>query len=119
MFEGLLLKESLRDVSVLARLHVIKTETWQVANAAPGQPPVWTAIFFEESAEDADAIAAALSRALNAEGWYVNGHTTTHAYVIFAGKVFKYPRGDTAQRTVVREYGLLAGTPESQLDWQD
>ena len=111
MFEGLLLKESLRDASVLASLHVIKTETWQVANAAPGQPPVWTALSFEEPADEADATAAALSRALKAEGWYVNGHTDTHAYVIFAGKVFKYPRGDLARRAAAREYGLLAGTP--------
>ena len=119
MFKGLLLKESLADPRVLAGLHITKTETWQVSNAAAGQPSVWTAVSFEEPTARADEVADALSRALKTHGWYANASTGTYAYVIFSCKIYKYRRGDATQRAAARQYGLLMGIPESQLDWKD
>jgi hypothetical protein len=39
--------------------------------------------------------------------------------VVFAGKVFRYRKGDRAARDEVVAYGRAAGTPEHQLDWGD
>jgi len=117
MLNGLLLKESLDDLRVLDLLRVIKTETWQVGNAAEGQPPVWTALSFEAPVGQADAITEALSGALKERGWYINASTDALVYVIFPRKVFRYPKGDGAQRAVAQAYARSVGVPESQLDW--
>ena len=119
MFKGLLLKESLDDLGVLDALHITRTETWQVDHPGPGQPSVWTAISFVEPTGRADPIADALSRALKVKSWYINASTGAFAYVIFPCKVFKYRRGDAAQRASAREYGRLIDIPENQLDWKD
>jgi len=37
--------------------------------------------------------------------------------VVFAGQVFRYPRGDAAGRASAQAYGRQAGVPEAQLDW--
>ncbi len=64
MLKGLLLKESLADAAVLDRVTVTRTETWQVKEPAPYQPPVWTALSFEADESRAEEIAGAFSRAL-------------------------------------------------------
>jgi len=116
MFTGLLLKESLEDESVLDTLRVTKTEVWDVQNAVDWQPRRWTAITFEGDDDQADALAGRLSRALK-PAWYANLTTETHAYVVFAGKTFKYLRGDGQARADAQQYALSVGVPASQLDW--
>jgi hypothetical protein len=39
--------------------------------------------------------------------------------VVFAGKVFRYPRGNSAGRAEAQEYARSMGIPEAQLDWAD
>jgi len=117
VLNGLLLQESLDDLRVLDLLRVTKTETWQVGNAAEGQPSVWTALSFEAPVDQADAIAEALSGALKARGWYINASTDALVYIIFPRKVFRYPKGDAAQRAAAQAYARSIGIPESQLDW--
>ena len=119
MLNGLLLQESLDDLRVLDLLRITKTETWQVGNAAEGQPPVWTALSFEAPVDQADAIAEALGGALKVKGWYINASTEALVYVIFPRKVFRYLKGDGAQRAAAQAYGRLIGIPESQLDWSE
>ena len=71
MLTGLLLKESLLDESVLGLVQLTKTETWNVSNAAPNQPQVWTALSFEADESLADEIAGAFSQALKEEGFQI------------------------------------------------
>ena len=118
MLHGLLLLESLSDTNVLDLIHVTKTETWQVKNAAAYQPTVWTAISFEADESQADAIANAFSRALK-QGWYINASTEKQVYVVFPNRVFKYLKGDIYERQAVKEHGLSLGIPEHQLDWEE
>jgi len=118
MMHGLLLLESLSDTNVLDLIHVTKTETWQVKNAAAYQPTMWTAISFEADESQADAIANAFSRALK-QGWYINASTGTQVYVTFPNRVFKYLKGDIYERQAVKEHGLSLGIPEHQLDWEE
>ncbi|OGN92722.1 MAG: hypothetical protein A2Y88_00975 [Chloroflexi bacterium RBG_13_48_10] len=117
--KGLLLKESLADTKVLDLLQVTSSESWQINNAAPYQPTVWTALSFEADANESDAIADKLSQALKAQGWYINASTETHVYVIFPNKVFKYLKGDGIARGEASRYALSIGIPKDQLDWDE
>jgi len=119
MLNGLILKESLEETSVLDLLRVTRTETWQVSNAAAYQPNAWTALSFEADERQADTLAEALSRSLKPQGWYINASTMADVYVIFPNKVFKYRKGDRVRREEAKRHGLNIGVPESQLDWSE
>ena len=87
--------------------------------AVAGQPPVWTFIDFAGPDALADEVAGQLSEVLAAEGgWYADMDVAEDKIVVFAGTVFRYPRGDAAGRERVREHGRRAGVPEHQLDWE-
>jgi len=116
MMHGLLLLESLADTRVVDLIHVTRRETWQVKNAAPYQPSVWTAISFEAETAQGDVIASAFSRALK-PAWYINASTEMHVYVVFPNRVFKYLKGDIIQRQAAKAHGLSLGIPDHQLDW--
>lgn len=119
MMTGLLLQEGLADISVLEHLHITKTESWQVSNAATYQPNTWTALSFEVEDSQADLIAEKLSQALKLRGWYINASTATHVYVLFPNRVFKYLKGDDHQRDEAKQYGISRGIPAIQLDWNE
>jgi hypothetical protein len=119
MLTGLILKESLTDLSVLDRLQISKTETWNIENPGPGQPSTWTAITFTAPEEDAPGIAEKLSAAIKPAVWFINASTSTEVFVIFTGSVFRYRKGDKEARARVAEYALSAGIPARQLDWEE
>jgi hypothetical protein len=92
----------------------------EAGTAADGQPRHWTLLEFEAAQSDAGPLAEALAGCLAPTGgWYVNFNTSAEAFVVFAGQVFRYPRGDAAGRDKAKEYARSAGVPEAQLDWED
>lgn len=119
-FSGLLLKESLKDESILDLIKVTKTEIWDnVKNAEENQPKTWTAISFEfeGTEEETDIKAEMMSRALK-RAWYLNFSGDEKIYVIFPdNKFYKYQKGDKEKRQEAINYGLMIGIPQSQLDW--
>jgi hypothetical protein len=123
MAEGTLIAESLRVGTDLAgvSLSLIRIRRDQ-ANLSPeqtrsGLPATWTSIDFETSDERAEALAAALARALAPFGWYANLQSATDSYVVFADRVFRYPRGDSRGRAEAQAHARAHGVPEAQLDW--
>jgi hypothetical protein len=121
MLRGLLISESLRTGGELnIPLHVEKIWRVETASATAAQPPTWTLIQFTAPDTEAERLAAALSDCLSATGgWYANVGTNAEEFVIFAGKVFRYPRGNPAGQAEAEAYGRSVGVPESQLDWGD
>jgi hypothetical protein len=117
-FTGLLLQESLADRSVLDRLHVTKVEKWKVGEAGLPGPAMWTATHFEGNVTDVDKTAEAISAAMVDSYWYANIHCLADEIVIFAGKVFRYPRGDAMARRAPEDYARSVGVPEHQIDWE-
>ncbi len=117
-FKGLLLKESLKDKSILEELEITKTDVWNISNAADYQPKVWTAIYFEGEVNRADEVAEKLSYSLKPK-WYANFSVDNKEYVIFPEKIFKYNKGDKEKRKEAEDYGRSLGIPESQLDWEE
>ena len=53
----------------------------------------------------ADDVARAFAGALDEPGWYVNFQSAAQAFVVFPGKIFRYPRGDQAGRRLRRTGG--------------
>ena len=122
MLEGVLIAESLRVGTELAGvpLHITKIARVEVNNAAAEQPQQWTLLDFAAEEADAERLAEQLSACLAPTGgWYINYNTTAEAFVIFADKIFRYPRKQTEGRQRAQDYARSIGIPEPQLDWQD
>ena len=116
-FHGLLLKESLRDVTILGRFQIEREEQWNASRVTDEQPKQWTAVFFGGNATDANRIAETLSESLKERGWYANLSTSTEEFVIFPYRVFRYRKGDVQAVRNARTYGKSLGIPEHQLNW--
>jgi hypothetical protein len=117
---GGLIAESLRVGSVLdgIALTVTKISRADLGDVEAGQPRTWTFVDFEAADEDADRLASGLERVLErAGGWYCDFRNDDETFVVFAGRTFRYPRGDDPGRRAAVEYGRSVGVPEAQLDW--
>jgi hypothetical protein len=122
MAKGAIIAESLRIGTELngVPLLVRRISRFEVTVPGPDQPEQWTLIEFDVPDDHADRLAASLADALLPKGgWYADFHTDTHAYVVFADRIFRYLRGDHAARMQAQQYGRDAGVPEGQLDWAD
>jgi hypothetical protein len=123
MLRGRILTESLRPGVVLEvpDLRVTRICREDVsASAGSAQPPVWTILDVEAPAERAGELADALAAALLADGgWYADFRVGPDHVVVFAGRAFRYRRGDETAKAHVVAYGRSVGVPEHQLDWRD
>ena len=123
MIKGVLLAESLRlDAAVAVpglQLHSVRRR--DVSDSTTDeQPEIWTFIEFVAPDSVSPQLARALSSALRADGgWYADYSTGEDRVIVFAGRVFQYPRGDVPGRAAAQAYGLSVGIPEHQLDWPD
>lgn len=118
---GTMIAESLRVGATLDDLGIVvrQVRRFRVQNAPEYQPAVWTTMEFEAADEDAEKLAKTLEASLDEPGWYVNYSTATETFVVFPGKVFRYPRGDQEGRATAQAHGLGLGVPEAQLDWSE
>jgi hypothetical protein len=119
---GILIAESLLKSSPLegVTLQVRKVSRGDVGDQSAGQPLTWTFIEFNVEDHDVSDLEKALSRSLDpAGGWYCAFHTAEETFVIYAGRAFRYPRGDAQGRAEAEAYGRSAGVPETQLDWPE
>jgi hypothetical protein len=118
---GTILAESIKPAASFKGhgMRIISWSRYEVSDPAEGQPPIWTAIEFEASADASDALAADLSDALLFPSWYANWNSDTEVTIVFPGRIFRYLRGDRAGRDEAQEFGRSCGVPEQQLDWTD
>jgi hypothetical protein len=121
-YTGIFLAESLRTDAVLDGVAFTVTKVYRLAagDTAAGQPEMWTFVEFEVAAGDAECFAGHLSEVLNPDGgWYCDFRSDEEVFVVFAGRIFRYPRADRAEREKVEAYGRSVGVPEAQLDWPE
>jgi hypothetical protein len=120
VINGYVLAESIRPGARLEGLdlRLTKVERYRVSDAAPDQPQTWTTIEFETD-EDPERLAEALAAILDDEPsrWYTDFASGGTKYVIFPGRVFRYPREDSAGRAEAETYARTLGIPDSQIDW--
>lgn len=121
MVEDVLIAESLRVGCRLDDLRLVVTSLSRGRQSAPapGQPDVWTVIGFRYD-DDPDRLAAELSRALDAPGWYIDFHNERRKWIVYPhGTVFTFDRDDRVTRAAAKGHGRLLGVPEVQLEWAD
>lgn len=123
MITGYVIGESLRPGAVFEPhgLQLRKVSRLDVGSSATAaQPQLWTLVEWETDDADVTGLAHALAEALEpANGWYADFTAGDERVVVFAGKVFRYRRGDQAGRAEAVAYGRTVGTPEHQLDWKE
>ncbi|MFK4100451.1 hypothetical protein ACI2L1_10320 [Streptomyces sp. NPDC019531] len=122
MITGYVIGESLRPGAVFKPqgLRLRNVGRVEIGAAADGQPSVWTLVEWESDGEDIGGLADAIAEVLAPElGWYADFTAGDERVVVFAGKVFRYRRGDEAGRAEAVAYGRSVGTPEHQLDWAE
>jgi hypothetical protein len=122
MIKGTLIAESMRAGTELSGVRLVTRKITRAAagDAAAGQPELWTFIEFEAEDADVESLAGALADTLDQRlGWYADLHTTEETFVVYAGRVFRYPRGDSGGRAEAEAYGRSHGVPENQLDWPE
>jgi hypothetical protein len=119
VYEGVVILESLKIGTELSRIPIVvrKISRYDVSTATTDQPPVWSVLEFEVADSQAEALAQELSGALDSPGWYADFHDDKEIFVVFPGRVFRYPRGDAAARAEAQAFGRELGIPEPQLDW--
>jgi hypothetical protein len=122
MLTSMIIAESLRTEAQLDGrfINIARVTRVAIDRTTDGQPPVWTLLEFEADEEKAEALAGQLAAALNTTGaWYVDFHATDQSFVVFAGKVMHYRRGDADGRREAERYARSIGVPVSQLDWRE
>ena len=120
--KGILLAESIRVGASLEGipLTVRKIYRREAGDADLGQPRVWTFIEFEARDDEADALADGLSAALEPTlGWYCDFRSDEETFVVFAGHIFRYRRGDRTGRARAEDHARSVGVPTAQLDWPE
>ncbi len=117
MYRGVIIEESLVDRAPLAAITVVHSKRFDIADPAEGQPAVWTVTDFEVDDARAAALAGALASSLSSGPWYVDFNNGNHSFVVFAGRVFSYERGDAATLEQARQHAVAVGVPASQIDW--
>jgi hypothetical protein len=118
-FTGNLLAESLRkehalDVAPFTVRRIFRADD---GDPSAGQPVTWTFLEFEVPDDDVDAFAAALSEALEPGPWYCDFRSETETFVVFADRIFRYPRRDQSGREEAEAHARSVGVPEAQIDW--
>jgi hypothetical protein len=89
-------------------------------DATAGQPRTWTLLEFRVDDDALDALAEKLSDLLDDRlGWYCDFRSRDETFVVFAGTVFRYHRGDRTGRARAAEHARSVGVPEAQLDWPE
>jgi hypothetical protein len=123
MATGTLIAESIRVDATLDGVPFTTTQIRRVpADLSSGQrdnglPDRWTLITFEVSDAEAGHLAGALAAILDTPGWYADLHTGERSFVVFAGRVLAYARGDARARAQAEAYARSHGVPDEQLDW--
>ncbi|MFA5185335.1 MAG: hypothetical protein WC551_02520 [Patescibacteria group bacterium] len=119
-YKGVLIKESLKDPTILASLNVLNSVTEPVVET--DQTPwldFWTLVMIEIPEAEIEQTAEKISRALDSDrtNWYADFKNDAWHYIVFSGKVFKVDLKDPDQYKAVKDYGRSFGIPEHQLDF--
>jgi hypothetical protein len=119
-YEGVIIKESLKDPELLHSVQIVSTTIEPVTDAH--ETPwlkQWTLHTVIIPAARAGEIAESLSHELETEhdAWYIDFKNNTTHYIVFPGKVFKIDRTKADEYQAATSYGLTLGIPAYQLDF--
>lgn len=117
IFEGILIKESVADDTVIDLLHIHKVELWN----AGGQPKYWTALFFTCDHADFPAqISKVMKSAADSGGnWFVDFRSNHIKYIVFKNKILTYQIGNQSEKEAVCAECRKMGISDEQMNWPE
>lgn len=117
VYEGVLIKESIEDDTIIDLLNVHKIELWNTG----GKPKYWTVLYFTSSHPDfPEQISKVMIADENRGGnWFVDFKAGNEKYVVFRDKVLKYRIGNAAEKAAVCEECRKLGITEDEMNWAE
>lgn len=119
-FKGIIIEESLTDISILDEVKILSTEVEPVTDSHK-TPWVkqWTMHTVEVSPNKAHEVAEKVAEALDHDhNWYADFKTDKEHFIAYTDKVFHITdRSDKEQYDQATQYGISIGIPDYQVDF--
>ena len=117
VYEGILIKESITDDSVIDLLHVHKVELWKTG----GKPKYWTALFFTCDKKDfPEQISRVMVSNPDHDGnWFVDFKSGNEKYIVLKDRILKYQIGNQAEKNSVCSECRKMGILDEQMNWPE
>ena len=117
IYEGVLIKESVTDDTIIDLLNVHKVELWNTG----GRPRYWTVLFFTSDKKD---FPEQVSRVMgddpdNGGNWFADFKAGNVKYIVFRDKILKYQIGNQAEKALVCEECRKMGIPDGEMNWSE
>ena len=117
LYEGVLIKESRADDSIIDYLNIHKIELWNT----DGKPKYWTVLFFTCDRRDfpEQISKVMLSDPDKNENWFVDFKEGNKKYIVFKDKILKYQIGNQAEKEYVCNECRKLGISDKQMNWSE
>lgn len=117
IYEGVLIKESIEDDTIIDYLKVHKMELWNTG----GKPKYWTVLFFTSDRKDfPEQISKVMVSDSDKGGnWFVDFKTGNEKYIVFKDKILKYNIGNQTEKDYVCSECRKMGIPDEQMNWSE
>ena len=117
LYEGVLIKESIADDSIIDCLHIHKIELWNT----DGNPKYWTVLFFTCDKRDfPERISKVmLSDSDTNENWFVDFKAGNEKYIVFKDRILKYRIGNQDEKESVCNECRKLGISNEQMNWPE
>lgn len=117
VYEGVLIKESITDDTIIDFLNVHKIELWN----AGGKPKYWTVLFFTSDKKD---FPEQISRVMVADSdkggnWFADFRAGNEKYIVFKNKILKYRIGNQVEKDYVCSECRKMGILDEQMNWTE
>lgn len=117
LYEGILIKESIADDSIIDCLNIHKIELWNTG----GKPKYWTALFFTSDRKDfpEQISKVMLSDSDKKENWFVDFKAGNEKYIVFRDRILKYQIGNQTEKDYVCNECKKFGISNEQMNWPE
>ena len=117
LYEGILIKESIADDSIIDCLNIHKIELWNTG----GKPKYWTALFFTSDRKDfpEQISKVMLSDPDKNENWFVDFKAGNEKYIVFRDRILKYQIGNQTEKEYVCNECKKSGISNEQMNWSE
>ena len=117
LYEGVLIKESIVDDSIIDCLNIHKIELWNTG----GKPKYWTILFFTSDRRDfpEQISKVMLSNPDTNENWFVDFKADNKKYIVFKDRILKYQIGNQTEKEYVCNECRKLGISNEQMNWSE
>lgn len=117
VYEGILIKESVTDDTIIDLLNIHKIELWNT----DGKPKYWTVLHFTSDKKDfPEQIAKVMGNDPdNGGNWFVDFKAGNVKYIVFKDKILKYQIGNQSEKEHVCAECRKMGIPDGKMNWPE